>query len=188
MDYDIIVVGTSLGGLVALNALLRDLPVDFALPIAVVQHRSVESNTLLRELRRHSPVRIEEPSDKDPIRPACVYIAPADYHLLVEAGEFRLSTEGPVRYARPSIDVLFESAADTYENRTLGIILTGANADGAWGSTRIKQAGGVIYVQSPEDAECPIMPRATLNATPVDRVLPLSEIRSYLVSLMDDRR
>lgn len=188
MDSDIIVVGASLGGLSALGVLLKDLPADFALPIVLVQHRSVESNTLLRELRRLTNLRVEEPSDKDSILRGYLYVAPADYHLLVEPTEFRLSTEGPVHYARPSIDVLFESAADAYGSRTVGVILTGANGDGSRGSARIKQAGGILVVQNPEDAECPIMPRAALNATPADKVLPLPEIRSYLLSLTTDRR
>jgi two-component system, chemotaxis family, protein-glutamate methylesterase/glutaminase len=187
MNCDIIVIGTSLGGLTALGTLLKDFPADYALPIAVVQHRSVESKSLLRELRRQTTLRVEEPSDLEPIAPGHLYIAPADYHLLIESRKFRLSTEGPVHYARPSIDVLFESAADAYDSRTVGVILTGANGDGARGSASIKKAGGVVVVQDPEDAECPVMPRATLNATTVDYVLPLQKIRSYLVGLPADR-
>jgi two-component system, chemotaxis family, protein-glutamate methylesterase/glutaminase len=184
MHCEIIVVGTSLGGLVALGVLLENLPTDFALPIAVVQHRSVESDaSLLRELRRYTRLRLHEPSDRESILPGRIYIAPADYHLLVEPGEFRLSTEGPVSYARPSIDVLFESAADAYGRRAVGVILTGANSDGAQGAKRIKQKGGIIVVQTPEEAECPVMPRAVLHATTADHVLPLPEISSYLASL-----
>jgi two-component system, chemotaxis family, protein-glutamate methylesterase/glutaminase len=138
---------------------------------------------LLRELRRHTTLRLQEPSDREPILPGRIYIAPADYHLLVEPGEFRLSTEGPVNYARPSIDVLFESAADAYGCRAVGIILTGANSDGAQGAKRIRQKGGIIVVQTPEEAECSVMPRAVLHATAADHVLPLLEISSYLASL-----
>ena len=189
MSPKIIVIGTSLGGLIALGTLLANLPSDFAIPIAVVQHRSAESNRmLLRELRRCTAIPIQEPSDKEPIHPGSLYIAPADYHLLIESGEFRLSTQGVVNYARPSIDVLFESAADAYGHRTLAILLTGANQDGARGCAAIKQVGGTVLVQNPEEAECPVMPRAALSSTPVDGVLSLAEIRACLGNLHSARR
>jgi len=189
MEKEIIVVGTSLGGLAALRTLLENLPLNFAFPVAVVQHRSVEcSDLLLRELRRHIPLPLLEPADYEPILPGRIYIAPADYHLLIERGEFRLSTEGPVRYARPSIDVLFESAADDCGSRSVGIILTGASEDGAQGAVRIKQVGGTLIVQNPEEAECAVMPRATLNAVAADYVYSLSEIRSYLGCLQTAAR
>jgi two-component system chemotaxis response regulator CheB len=181
---DIVVVGTSVGGMAALGKLLQNLPLDFPIPIAVVQHRSVESSgLLLRGLRRHTSHHVEEPSDKAPVLPGRIYIAPPDYHLLVEPGEFRLSTEGRVNYARPSIDVLFESAADTYGPGAVAVILTGANADGARGAARIKQAGGLVVVQNPDEAECPVMPRAALNATSVDGIMSLHEIGAYLGNL-----
>lgn len=184
MHFEIIVVGTSLGGLEALETLLAALPVPFALPIAIVQHRSVVSDDmLLRTLRRRSTLPLHEPYDKEPVAPGQVYLAPSDYHLLIEADEFRLSTEGPVNYARPSIDVLFESAADACGDRTIGIVLTGANSDGARGAARIKQAGGVVIVQTPEEAVSPAMPRAALAATTVDFILTLAEISAYLISI-----
>jgi two-component system chemotaxis response regulator CheB len=188
MRPEIIVVGTSVGGLAALERLLQCLPADFSVPIAVVQHRSVGSGEImLRELRRYTTLRLDEPFDKEPVSPGRIYLAPADYHLLLEAGEFQLSIEAPVNYARPSIDVLFESAADAYGRRTVGIILTGANSDGALGAARIKQAGGVVIVQNPDEAECPIMPQAAINSTPVDSVLSLSEICNYLGNIRADK-
>lgn len=189
MPFDLIVVGTSLGGLAALSTLLSALPPDFGVPIAVVQHRSVESQELLApELRRQTRLRVSEPQDSEPIQPGWVYIAAADYHLLVEPGMFRLSTEGPVNYARPSIDVLFKSAADAYGDGTLGVVLTGASNDGAAGAARIKREGGTLLVQAPEEAESPVMPRAALQAASVDAILTLSEIRSYLTNLSTGTR
>lgn len=186
---EIVVVGTSVGGLAALRTLLDNLPIDFVVPIAVVQHRGVESKEfLLRGLRRYTTLPLREPCDKEPIQPGRIYIAPADYHLLVEPGEFRLSTEGPVNYARPSIDVLFESAADAYGSGTLGVILTGANADGARGAAHIKRAGGLVLVQNLEEAECPVMPRAVLSATAVDGILFLREIGACLGNLPFTKR
>jgi two-component system chemotaxis response regulator CheB len=107
-------------------------------------------------------------------------VAPPDYHLLVEPGSFALSVDAPVQYARPSVDVLFESAADAYGAGTIGVLLTGANADGAAGLAAIKRAGGVAVVQDPRTAEAPQMPEAALRATPVDAVLAVSEIGPYI--------
>ena len=112
-----------------------------------------------------------------------MYLAPADYHLLVERGQFSLSTEGAVAFSRPSVDVLFESAADAYRSRLIGVILTGANSDGALGVKRIKQKGGVVIVQDPASAEAPAMPQAAISAARVDRILPLDRIGPFLVEL-----
>ena len=180
--FEIIVIGTSLGGLSALEVILEGLDSGFPTPIATVMHRSVDSGQALSSvLRRHSALRIREPQDKEEIRSGAVYIAPADYHLIVERGEFALSTEGPVSYARPSIDVLFASAADAYGEGVLGIILTGANHDGAHGVTRIKARGGYVLAQEPATAECAVMPRAAITTGCVDHVLPLTEIAPFLM-------
>ena len=112
-----------------------------------------------------------------------VYLAPRDYHLLVERGHFALSTEAPVYFARPSIDVLFESAADAYGEGVVGVVLTGANGDGARGLARIKAAGGLAVVQEPATARAPEMPSAAIEAADVDRVLPLPEIAAFLNGL-----
>lgn len=184
INFDLVVVGTSLGGLYALKTLLAGLPQSFPLPMAIVQHRSRDGGShlglLLQEVCRLS---ILEAEDKAPIIPGQVYLAPADYHLLVERGHFALSTEAPVSYSRPSIDVLFESAALAYQERLIGVVLTGANQDGACGAVEIKKRGGWVIVQEPATAESAIMPRAAIAATNVDKVLRLEEIPACLVNL-----
>lgn len=184
MRPQLVVAGTSLGGLRALATLLGGLPGDFPAPLAIVQHRTADAaGALSRILQEHSRLPVSEIEDKQPIAPARVYLAPADYHVLVELGAFALSTEAPILYARPSIDALFESAADAYGEQVVGVILTGASADGARGLARLKQRGGLALVQSPETAECAVMPAAAIAATQVDWVLPLMEIAPRLVSL-----
>ena len=182
--FEIVVVGASLGGLHALQTLLAGLPAEFPVPLAVVQHRGSDPDGLLRTaLQGHSALPVGEPEDKDAITPGRVYLAPVDYHLLVERGRFSLSTEGRVCHARPSIDVLFESAADAYGGRTVGVILTGSGRDGARGAARIKGAGGLVVVQEPATAESRYMPDAALTACAADHVLPLSEIAPFLTGL-----
>jgi two-component system chemotaxis response regulator CheB len=184
MPPKLIVVGASLGGLHALSAMLGALPRDFPAPLVIAQHRAKDSpGELSGFLQDHSALPVSEVVDKAPITPARVYLAPADYHVLIEAGAFALSTEGPVIHARPSIDVLFESAADVYAARAIGVILTGASQDGALGLARIKQRGGLALVQSPDTAECPVMPRAAIAATQVDWILPLADIAPQLISI-----
>lgn len=186
MAFKLIVVGTSLGGLRALEVMLAGLPKTFPLPIAIVQHRYKSSDSALRILlQQHSALQVKEPEDKEAIVPGHVYLAPANYHLLVEPGSFALSTEAPVSYARPSIDVLFESAADAYMQRVIGVVLTGANNDGAQGLTKIKTKGGLTIVQEPNTAESSIMPEAAIATVgEVNRVLPLAEIAPFLVNLL----
>jgi two-component system chemotaxis response regulator CheB len=155
MPYELAVIGTSLGGLQALEIMLSGLPPDLPIAIAIVQHRHKTSqNELVYFLQQFSKLPIMEPEDKQEIIPGCVYLAPADYHLLVEPGHFALSTDAPVNYARPSIDVLFESAADTYGDRVIGIILSGASHDGAYGLAKIKALGGLAIIQDPNTAAC----------------------------------
>ncbi|MEH2068169.1 MAG: chemotaxis protein CheB [Nostoc sp.] len=184
MSFQIVVIGTSLGGLSALKIILEKLPTDFSVPIAIVQHRHKESNNALQQLLQESiflPIR--EVEDKDEILPRHVYLAPADYHLLVEPGYFALSIDEPVSYARPSIDVLFESAADIYGEQVIGIILTGANHDGMQGLKKIKARGGTTIVQKPATAESCIMPEAAISAVAVDWILTLSDIADQMVKL-----
>ena len=177
---EIVVVGTSLGGLAALKLVLGGLPAGFPLPVAVVQHRSAEESLLAALLQGHCALPVAEANDKDRIIAGRVYLAPADYHLLVDVGHFALSTDARVCYARPSIDVLFESAADVYRDRVIGVILTGASSDGALGAARIKKLGGRVVAQDPATAESPVMPRAAINAGVVSEVLLLSDIALYL--------
>lgn len=184
MAFELVVVGTSLGGLHALEVLLAGLPKGFPVSVAVVQHRHKDSeNTLSFFLQQHSLLPLKEPEDKEAIVPGQVYLAPADYHLLVEPGSFALSTEAPVEYARPSIDVLFESAADAYAEKVIGVILTGANQDGAQGLAKIKAHGGLAVVQEPATAFSPTMPQAAIALVRVDWILPLSEIAPFVVNL-----
>jgi two-component system chemotaxis response regulator CheB len=182
--YEIIVVGTSWGGLAALRELVGELPPGFGLPLVVVQHRHKRSGLLLPSLLQDSTqLPVIETEDKAPIEPGNVYIAPADYHLLIEDGHFALSTDEPVRYSRPSIDVMFVSAADSYGEHTVGVVLTGANADGARGLKRIHDRGGLALVQLPASAESPIMPAAALQAVPQARALSIREIAATLALL-----
>jgi two-component system chemotaxis response regulator CheB len=183
LAFEIVVVGTSYGGLSALQTLLPALAPDFPLPVVVVQHRGKDSDNLCEFLQRHSALPLTEPNDKAAIAPGRVYLAPRDYHLLIERDGFALSTEAPVGYARPSINVLFESAADVYQEHVVGVILTGANADGARGLAKIKAYGGYAVVEDPAGAESRGMPTAAIAASTVDAVLPVKEIAPYLNQL-----
>lgn len=184
MGYDIVVVGTSWGGLAALRELIAGLPGDFALPLVVVQHRHKESGSLLAGLLQDSTtLRVCEAEDKAPITGATVHIAPADYHLLVEDGFFSLTMDEPVAFSRPSIDVTFVSVADVYGEHAVGVVLTGANDDGARGLRRIADRGGLTIVQLPATAESPTMPAAALSQVPEARSLTLHEISDALGTL-----
>lgn len=185
MRYDVIAIGASWGGLQAVGTVLEGIPAEVDQPIVVAQHRSAESARGVLEslLQRHSGRPVVEPGDKEPIEPAHVYVAPADYHLLVEDGRFALSVDARVQFARPSIDVLFESVAEGYRDRAIGIVLTGANADGAAGLAAIKRNGGVAIVQDPATATRKAMPEAAIAASVADAVLPLEEIGPFLLGL-----
>jgi two-component system, chemotaxis family, protein-glutamate methylesterase/glutaminase len=185
MSYELIAVGASWGGLEATGTLLERVPAEVELPIVVALHRSPESlrGVLESLLQRHTARPVVEPDDKDPIAPGRVYLAPPNYHLLVDGGRFALSVEARVQYARPSIDVLLESVAEVYRERAIGIVLTGANADGAAGLAAIKRNGGVAVVQDPGTAAMKAMPEAALAAAAADAVLPLEEIGPFLHGL-----
>jgi two-component system, chemotaxis family, protein-glutamate methylesterase/glutaminase len=184
MLYSIVVIGTSWGGLAALVKLLGDLPADFRLPIAVVQHRSVDSERLLPQLLQDGThLKVCEMEDKDVLSPGTVHLAPANYHALIDEGWISLTVEGPVRFSRPSIDVLFISAADTYRTGAIGVVLTGANEDGARGLRHIVERGGRALVQDPKTAEIPIMPSAAIRTVPTAEVLALDAIAPRLIEL-----
>lgn len=187
-QYEVICVGASWGGLQAVRRLLSEIPAELEQPIVIAQHRSPESQegTLADVLGREIGRPVLEVEDKTPIERSRVYLAPPDYHLLVEPGRFALSIDERVQYARPSIDVLFESAADAYGETVIGIILTGANEDGAEGLARIKARGGVAIVQDPLGAERRAMPEAAIAATAADAVLPLEAIGNFLYGLCVD--
>jgi two-component system chemotaxis response regulator CheB len=183
-QYELICIGASWGGLHAVSQLLSDLPTEVEQPIVLAQHRFADSLSTLSELLGHqTDRRVVDVDDKMPIEPNHVYIAPPDYHLLVERGSFALSVDERVQHARPSIDVLFESAANVYGAGVIGVILTGANQDGAAGLARIKERGGVAVVQDPARAERRTMPDAALAATVADAVLPLHEIGKFVYGL-----
>lgn len=188
MPPAIVAIGTSWGGLGALGRILSELPHDFPAPIVAIQHRSRDSNRLLSELLQDmSDLKIREAEDKDTLLAANVYIAPADYHLLVDSGEVSLSTEEPVRFSRPSIDVTFASVADSYGAGAIGVVLTGANQDGAEGLVRILALGGRAIVQDPDSAEVAIMPAAARKAAPEAEVLPLEAIAPRLLEMTIDK-
>jgi two-component system chemotaxis response regulator CheB len=179
----LVVIGTSLGGMRALETILHGLMPDFPLPIAIVQHRGVDAEAqsqLSGLLQLHCVLPLCEANDKEPLQGGRVFLAPPDYHLLVDEGRFALSIDERVQHARPSIDVLFESAADSYREGVLGVILTGASADGTQGARSIKRRGGSVLAQDPRTAEAPAMPAAAIAAGAVDWVLPLAEIAPFL--------
>ena len=182
--YSIVVVGTSWGGLHALRELVGKLPAGFRIPTVLVQHRHRQSDHLLSTLLQdQTPLPVAEVEDKALIEPGTLFVAPADYHLLVDHGFFTLSTDPPVRYSRPSIDVTFYSAADTYGAATAGVILTGANSDGSRGLRRIFDRGGLALVQNPATAESPAMPSAAIRCVPDADVRSIDEIAATLGSL-----
>ncbi len=184
MTYEIAVIGTSWGGLAALHQILGALPSSFQLPVVVVQHRHKNSGQFLpRVLQDDTRLCVCEVEDKAPITGGSIYIAPANYHVLVERGHLSLSTDEPVAFSRPSIDVTFISAADAYRKGAVGIVLTGANSDGARGLKRIADRGGLAIVQRPETAESSVMPAAALRSVPNARSLTLAEIADLMASL-----
>lgn len=177
-----IVIGASAGGVEALSMLLPALPADSRVAVFVVVHLPRERPSLLVQIfERRCALPLCEAEDKQPVSPGTVYFAPPDYHMLVEHDRrIALSSDDAVHYSRPSVDVLFESAADVYGERLLGIILTGANEDGTAGLHAVHCAGGITVVQQPDDAQVPQMVRSALRRSPPDFLLPLQEIAPLL--------
>jgi two-component system chemotaxis response regulator CheB len=184
MPYSIVAMGTSWGGLSAMSKLLGGLPEEFSIPIVLVQHRSKDSDRLLVQLLQDATdLKVCEIEDKDVLRAGTVHVAPADYHVLVESGYLSLTLEEPVRFSRPSIDVMFTSAADAYGPATIGVILTGANEDGARGLADIAKRGGCALIQDPKTAEIKMMPEAALKATPTAELFSLDDLAPRLIEL-----
>lgn len=183
--FEAAVIGVSAGGLAALAKILPQLDKDFPLPVLIVQHMRPDSDGFLwQHLDKLSRLTVKEAEDKEAIQPKTVYIAPPDYHLLVEPGRtLALSADERVNYSRPSIDVLFETAAEVYQQRLIGVILTGANTDGTRGLEMIKSFGGLAVVQSPETAESDTMPRSAIESVAVDHVVPLEQLGQFLNDL-----
>jgi two-component system chemotaxis response regulator CheB len=184
--YDAIVIGASAGGLHVMTRILKPLPAGFPVPIMVVQHRAKDERNLLEEvLQQKCQVRIKQADEKEAIEKGVVYFAPPDYHLLIENDHtFSLSFDAPVNFSRPSIDVLFETAADVFNERLLGIILTGANNDGAAGIRKISMRGGNTIAQSPETADYADMPKSAINTGYVRHIMTPDEISRYLLALI----
>jgi two-component system, chemotaxis family, protein-glutamate methylesterase/glutaminase len=180
--FDVVVIGTSWGGLRALGRLLPALPADFPAPVVVAQHRDADSEDelLSRLLTRDTKLNVIDADDKAPLAPGTVLLAPPGYHLLLADGYVELSCDAPVQFSRPSIDVLFESASEAFGAGVVGVLLTGANADGAAGLAEIQRRGGRTIVEDPETAERPEMPRAALERMSPDHVVPLDEIAGLL--------
>ena len=186
MSIEIVVVGGSWGGFDAASRLLADLPTSTPVPIVVALHRSSRSKdgALERMISQSTRLRVIAVEDKLSLEPGCVYLAPADYHLLVEDGSLALSTHEFVHFARPSIDVLFESAAEEYRDGVVGVLLTGSNADGAAGMLRIKALGGTTMAQDPATAARPAMPQAAIDTGAVDVVAPVDGLAAELALLL----
>lgn len=182
--YSVVAVGTSWGGLSAMRTLLGGLPEDFPIPIVIVQHRGKDSDQLLSQLLQDAtPLSVCEIEDKDVLEPGRVHVAPADYHVMLEPGFASLTIEEPVRFSRPSIDVMFDSAAATYGEHVIGVVLTGANEDGASGLAHIVGRGGRALIQDPKTAEVAIMPQAAIRAVPTAEVFPLDRLAPRLIEL-----
>lgn len=185
---DLVAIGTSWGGLEALRTVLGALPAGFAAATVVAQHRSGSDALLAGLLRRVCVLPVHDAEDKAPLRGGEVLLAPPDYHLLVEGDGVALSVDAPVAFSRPSIDVLFESAAVARGARAAGVVLTGANDDGAAGLAAIRRRGGIAIVQDPDGAERSEMPAAALAACPDALVLALERIGPRLASICGVRR
>lgn len=180
-----VAIGASAGAVQALLTILPALPVSFSLPVLVVVHVPPDrANVLVPLFQSKCRITVKEAEDKEPVEGGIIYFAPSDYHLLVETGgSLALSTDEPVNYSRPSIDVLFESAADAYGEALVGVILTGANHDGAAGLKAVVDVGGVAIVENPDEAYASAMPNAALEATPSATVMTHEQIVTYLSSL-----
>ncbi len=185
--YEAVALGASRGGVAALSRVVAKLPASFPLPVFVVEHRRASSDSALVEyLESRCALRVKEAEDKEPIVAGTLFLAPGGYHLLIEQDRtLSLSVDAPVHFCRPAIDVLFETAADTFGSRLLGVVLTGSGCDGAAGLAQIARAGGGTIVQDPRSAEAAEMPRAALAHLDPDAVLDLDGISALLAAIGD---
>jgi two-component system chemotaxis response regulator CheB len=185
MCYEAIVIGVSSGGMNAMKIIFALLPKEFSTPIIIVQHIGAHSGNLWIEfINDKSHMVVKEADEKEKIEQGHTYIAPPNYHLLIEKNKtFSLTIDERVNFSRPSIDVLFESAAEAYKNTLIGIILTGSNKDGTNGLKRIHEHGGLTIVQNPETAESPFMPASAIAAFQPDHILPLHGIIDLLIKI-----
>lgn len=185
MIYKAVVIGASAGGMEAISNLLKRLKPEFILPIMIVQHTSPSSdNYFIHYIQEKTPLKVKEATSGDKITGGFVFVAPPNYHMLVEKNKtLTLSTEEKVNYSRPSIDVLFNTAAEVYYESLIGIILTGASSDGSLGLKRIKQLGGYCIVQNPQSAESKPMPEYAIDFAHPDKILNIKEISDFLNNL-----
>ncbi len=185
MSCAAVVMGGSAGAIEVLERIFCHLPIDFKPPILVVEHLHwSDDGALARHLAQKSERRVIEPCDKSPIEAGCVYIAPANYHMLIErSGTISLSVDERVHWSRPSIDLLFKSAARVWRGDLVAVLLSGANADGVEGLVAIKAAGGHTLVQDPSTATSPSMPQAAIDAGVVDEQWPPAQIALRLATL-----
>jgi len=180
--YDAVVIGASAGGVAALRAVLGRLPADLPVPVLIVLHLPRDRPSNVSEaLDGDCALPVREAIDKQPLLPGTVTFAPPDYHLLVEGPQsLALSVDDPVLFSRPAIDPLFESAAETFGERLLAVLLTGASSDGSEGVAAVRRRGGSAWIQQPEDALSPLMPASALAHAGADAVLTLDEICTRL--------
>lgn len=184
--YEAVVIGVSAGGMKALRVVFAGLDSRFDTPIVIVQHRMESSdNYFITYLDERCRLKVKEAEEKERITKGMIYIAPANYHLLIEkGGTFSLTVDEPVKFSRPSVDVLFETAARAYKSRLIGVILTGANSDGSAGIVKVKAEGGLTIAQNPETAFSPIMPQAAIATGSIDFILELADIPVFLNDLL----
>jgi len=183
--FDAIVIGASAGGVLALQQILASFPVALPIPVLIVLHLPRDRASRIPELLGiHCKLQVREAEDKQPLAPGTVVFAPPDYHLLVEDRKsVALSADPPVLFSRPAIDPLFESAADVFGDRVLAILLTGASSDGTAGIAAVRAAGGIAWIQSPDEASSSLMPASALAHAGADAVLTLQDICTHLAQL-----
>lgn len=188
LKYEAVVMGVSAGGFEALETILSPLPTDLPIPVIIVQHlHRTSKDYLIKHFNDSCKLPVKQADDKESLVPGRVYIAAPGYHLLIEEDRtLALSVDIPVNYSCPSIDVLFESAADVYTNKLIGVILTGANNDGSLGLKKIKEKGGITIAQAPITAEFVTMPEAAISIQAVDFILPLKNISSFILDIVEN--
>jgi len=181
-EYDVILIGGSSGSLTATIEILENFKESFDKSVVIVLHQLKEKSDLLKDiLSAKTKIKTKEPVDKELIKKNIIYIAPANYHLMIEKDKtFSYSIEEPINFSRPSIDVLFETAANVFKEKVVGILLSGANSDGSEGLQKIKNNGGLTIVQDPRSAEYPYMPNAAINNMEVDLILSIVKIKHFL--------
>lgn len=183
--YKAVIIGGSAGSFQVITRILNSLPPNFPLPLLLSLHRLKHVRSgFVEALSIKSAIPVVEPFDKDQIKPGKAYLAPANYHMFIELGNrIALSTEGPVNHSRPSIDLSFITAAQVYREKLIGIILSGANKDGAYGLKKIKELGGIAIVQDPEECQVKTMTESSLKLTKVDHVLKTNDIIKFLQNI-----